>query len=48
MKLELPGKIFEKYSDIKFREYPSSGTPKLFRADRRTVGRTISQFYKHA
>jgi len=39
MKFEFSRQFFEKYSNIKFRENPSEGT-ELFRADRRTDGRT--------
>jgi hypothetical protein len=39
MNLEICGEIFEKYSNIKFYENPSSG-PKLFHADGRADGQT--------
>jgi hypothetical protein len=39
MKLEISGHFFEKYSNIKFYENPSSG-PKLFHADGKKDGRT--------
>jgi hypothetical protein len=40
MKLEYFRQNFEKYSNIKFSEYPLSGT-ELFHADERTDGQTF-------
>jgi hypothetical protein len=40
MKLEFSGQIFEKFSNVKFHDSPSSENRVFFRADGRTDGQT--------